>query len=326
MKVHLFNVDEAVKYGVEKAVIIYNLRYWLEKNKANDTNKHDGYYWTYNSAKAFSELFPYFKERKIARLLTQLEEENVILAGHFNKKGYDRTKWYSMPEFAVETQEDDVDLSEETGSNPCGTPFVKSDKCICQICQIHLSKMTNPFVKNDQPIPNVNQIENTDSKPDDTNGEQKNGESDNGESKSKTKKRGKKKQEVDFEPRDYPIPSYIDKELWIAYHDMRDGKKAKATEYACKLLVKKFEQWHQEGLDVRPAIEASIISRWTDVFKNKAVQLQQTNKTWGNNYANNQSANQTANQPASHFDQLRQELELKYGEHGYTDNGIKTVN
>ena len=141
----------------------------------------------------------------------------------------------------------------------------------------------------------------------------KNGESDNDESKSKTK-RGEKK--VDFEPRDSPIPSYIDKELWIAYHDMRDSKKAKATEYACKLLVKKFEEWHQEGLDVRPAIEASIISRWTDVFKNKAVQLQQCN----------QSVNQTANKPTSHFDQLRQELELKYGAYGYTDSGIKTVN
>jgi len=32
-KVYLFNVDEAVKHGVEKAVILYNLRYWLEKTK-----------------------------------------------------------------------------------------------------------------------------------------------------------------------------------------------------------------------------------------------------------------------------------------------------
>lgn len=320
MKVHSFNVDEAVKYGVEKAVIIYNLRFWLEKNKANDTNKHDGYYWTYNSAEAFTRLFPYFDRRKVNRLLNQLEKEGCILTGNYNKQNYDRTKWYTMPEFAVKTPESLEDQ-----------PLDKNDQSNGQNCPIEWSKLSNGLDKNDQPIPDINQIENTDSKPDDTNGEQKNGEqkngeSDNGESKSKTKKRGKKKQEVDFEPRDYPIPSYIDKELWIAYHDMRDSKKAKATEYACKLLVKKFEQWHQEGLDIRPAIEASIISRWTDVFKNKAVQLQQTNKTWGNNYANNQSANQTANQPASHFDQLRQELELKYGEHGYTDNGIKTVN
>lgn len=46
----------------------------------------------------------------------------------------------------------------------------------------------------------------------------------------------------------------------------------------------------------------------------------------GNNNANNQSANQTANKPASHFDQLRHELELKYGSGGYTDSGIKIVN
>lgn len=326
MKVHSFYIEEAEKHGVEKAVILYNLRFWLEKNKANDTNKHDGYYWTYNSVEAFAKLFPYLSKHKISRILKQLETDGYILTGHYNQKSYDRTKWYTLPEFAVETPENDAELSEKTGSNPCGEPFCKTAKCNSQNCEIHFAELRNPFCKTAKPIPDINQIENTDSKPDDTNGEQKNGESDNGESKSKTKKRGKKKQEVDFEPRDYPIPSYIDKELWIAYHDMRDSKKAKATEYACKLLVKKFEQWHQEGLDVRPAIEASIISRWTDVFKNKAVQLQQTNKTWGNNYANNQSANQTVNQPASHFDQLRQELELKYGEHGYTDSGIKTVN
>ena len=71
-----------------------------------------------------------------------------------------------MPEFAVEEPQDDTanntDLSEKTGSNPCGTPFVKSDKCICQKCQMDLSKMTNGFVKSDQPIPNINADINTD--------------------------------------------------------------------------------------------------------------------------------------------------------------------
>lgn len=103
MKVHSFYVEEAEKHGVEKAVILYNLRFWLEKNKANSTNLHDGYYWTYNSAKAFAALFPYYKASKIERLLRQMESDGLILSGNYNKAGYDRTKWYSMPDFSLES-------------------------------------------------------------------------------------------------------------------------------------------------------------------------------------------------------------------------------
>lgn len=103
MKIHSFYIEDAEKHGVEKAVILYNLRFWLEKNKANEKNLHDGYYWTYNSAKAFATLFPYYNSSKIHRLLTQMESEGLVLSGNYNKKGYDRTKWYSMPEFSVES-------------------------------------------------------------------------------------------------------------------------------------------------------------------------------------------------------------------------------
>lgn len=96
MKSHSFYVHDAEKHGVEKAVILYNLRFWLEKNQASNKNLHDGYYWTYNSAKAFAVLFPYYTARKIERLLRQMENDGLILSGNYNKAGYDRTKWYSM--------------------------------------------------------------------------------------------------------------------------------------------------------------------------------------------------------------------------------------
>ena len=54
---HSFDVAEATKYGIEKAVILNNLRFWLEKNKANNINSGDGYYWTYNSASAYAKRF-----------------------------------------------------------------------------------------------------------------------------------------------------------------------------------------------------------------------------------------------------------------------------
>lgn len=96
MTVHSFTVADAKLYGVEKATILQNLRFWLEKNKANKTHIHDGYVWTYNSSKAFHELFPYLSPQKIARLLRDLEADGVIKSANYNKAGYDQTKWYTI--------------------------------------------------------------------------------------------------------------------------------------------------------------------------------------------------------------------------------------
>lgn len=93
---HSFDIDIAKKYGVEAAIIIENLKFWIDKNRANNKHFYEGQYWTYNSAKAFSELFPYWSEFQISRILKKLEKDEVLLTGNFNQSSYDRTKWYSL--------------------------------------------------------------------------------------------------------------------------------------------------------------------------------------------------------------------------------------
>ncbi len=102
---HSFSISDAVRCGVEEAVIISNLRFWLAKNAANERHKYDGHYWTYNSAKAFAELFPYWTSNKIQKLLKNMELKKYIISGTYNERGYDRTKWYTLPEFSVENVE-----------------------------------------------------------------------------------------------------------------------------------------------------------------------------------------------------------------------------
>lgn len=129
---HSFNIKLATKYGVEEAIIIENLAFWINKNAANNKNNIDGYYWTYNSSKAFKELFPYISEKKIQRILKKLEELKIVKSGNFNKSSYDRTKWYTI-----------------------------TDKSIRQIYTIHLPKLSNGLDTSVQPIPDIN----TDIKP-----------------------------------------------------------------------------------------------------------------------------------------------------------------
>ena len=95
---HSFDVNTAVRHGIQAAILIENLRFWLLKNIANKKNLHEGHYWTYNSAKAFAELFPYISEDAIQRILKKLEAEGIIFTGNFNNNPYDRTKWYRLNE------------------------------------------------------------------------------------------------------------------------------------------------------------------------------------------------------------------------------------
>jgi len=101
MTCHAFNIEDAKQYGVDSAIILHNIRFWLDHNKANGSHINDGYVWTYNSARAFSELFPYWSSNKIQKLLKKLESDGVIITGNYNKAGYDKTKWYTLPEYSL---------------------------------------------------------------------------------------------------------------------------------------------------------------------------------------------------------------------------------
>ena len=45
-----FNTQHAVQYGLDEAVMLHNLLFWLARNRANGSNINDGKVWTYNSA------------------------------------------------------------------------------------------------------------------------------------------------------------------------------------------------------------------------------------------------------------------------------------
>ena len=93
---HSFNVEVATKYGMLEAVLLENINFWVAKNKANEKNFYDGFYWTYNSITALSKLFPYASRATIFRALHNLEDASLILAGNYNKDASDKTKWYTL--------------------------------------------------------------------------------------------------------------------------------------------------------------------------------------------------------------------------------------
>lgn len=96
-----FNGEIAAMYGVDEAVFIHNLYWWIKKNKANGRHLKDGRAWTYNSARAFSELFPFWSLDKVKRMTAKLEKAGAVICANYNDLSFDKTKWYSLSDDVI---------------------------------------------------------------------------------------------------------------------------------------------------------------------------------------------------------------------------------
>lgn len=132
MKKHVLDVGVAQLVGTNAAIILENISYWCEHNAANNTNLHDGRAWTYNSIKAFGELFPYMTVNVIRTALKKLKDNGLVLTGNFNKSAYDRTTWYTLTEKAetmldVNVHSDAPDQEETDAEHPTPSPTHAQD-------------------------------------------------------------------------------------------------------------------------------------------------------------------------------------------------------
>jgi|GEM_PF-1509868 len=91
-----FNPKIATSHGVDAAIFIHNIAFWVIKNKANKKNFINGYYWTYNSYDAFSEIFKFWSIPQLKRIIKKLKENGIIRVENHNQKKYDKTNWYTI--------------------------------------------------------------------------------------------------------------------------------------------------------------------------------------------------------------------------------------
>lgn len=130
-----FDIAIAQELGVSAAIVVQNLQFWIKKNEANDKHFHDGRYWTFNSMKAWHELFPFWTERQIRKILDDLVEKKIITKGNYNEMKYDRTLWYAFTDYGI---------------------------TILQTCQMKETTLSIQSDRNVEPIPDINTDINTD--------------------------------------------------------------------------------------------------------------------------------------------------------------------
>lgn len=83
--------------SIQKAILLKEIYGWCHINLTNKKHDWGGVGWTYMSSRAFAEKFPYMSNKSIQRWLKELEQQNWIVATSvFNKKRYDKTKWFCI--------------------------------------------------------------------------------------------------------------------------------------------------------------------------------------------------------------------------------------
>jgi hypothetical protein len=118
-----FLIEDAIKYGAEEAIFLYNIRYWVSTNEAKESDFHfkEGRYWTYMSQKGFTKWFPFWSEKQIARIVKNLEDAGAILTGKFNKLPSDKTTWYSLSDKEKASSQTGAASSQTGGPLPDST-------------------------------------------------------------------------------------------------------------------------------------------------------------------------------------------------------------
>ncbi len=136
-------INIAKKYGIPTAIILHNIMYWVDHNKSNMKNFHDGYYWTYNTSQAFIKDLPDLTLRQIRYAINKLIEDGLILTGNYNEN-CSRMLWYTYTEKAVEMSSDTEyqrTTSGKTVSSP--TPNEPEDNKERQELSEDVTKLSN---------------------------------------------------------------------------------------------------------------------------------------------------------------------------------------
>lgn len=151
---HSFSVDVAKEVGVNAAILLQSIKFWCAKNKANGKNEHEGLYWTYNSVKAWQELYPYLGKSAIDSALKKLEERGYIRIGNFNKIAYDRTKWYAITEKGLLLFENPF-LKNGNGNAENGNGSSENQEAIPDASQLLTDSSTDAAASSKPPVKEI---------------------------------------------------------------------------------------------------------------------------------------------------------------------------
>lgn len=104
----------AKEIGVNEAIFLQQLHYWLTSSSAKEIN---GRLWVYNTQEEWQEQLSCWSISTIKRIIKSCKDKGLIKSSNFNKISYDRTKWYTINYDEVEKIEKKIFPDEDREKN-----------------------------------------------------------------------------------------------------------------------------------------------------------------------------------------------------------------
>lgn len=82
----------AKEVGLNESIMLQQMHYWLLKSTHEFNQEH----WFYKTLEEWQLEFPFWSTMTIRRILGNLEKKKLVKVGNFNKKKFDKTKWYTI--------------------------------------------------------------------------------------------------------------------------------------------------------------------------------------------------------------------------------------
>ena len=137
---YAFDMKIATEYGVDEAIFVHRLYWWVRDNAANGRNFRDGRYWTYDSLAALTQIFPWWSRRQLEGIINRCREKGLILTADYNTDRRNRTTWYTVTQTVIQVYEPGkLDLPER------GNAVHETGKCNAPNGDAHFTKRGNLY-------------------------------------------------------------------------------------------------------------------------------------------------------------------------------------
>lgn len=106
----------AVAIGLNEAIFLQQCHYWL--NPKFNKNVFNGRHWVHKTLRQWSEEFPFWGEKTIRRIVSNLENLNIIIT-NVTTNGFTKTKFFTI-DYDILNEQTSCKPAETLGADPCG--------------------------------------------------------------------------------------------------------------------------------------------------------------------------------------------------------------
>lgn len=255
----------AMAIGLNEAIFLQQLHYWMGASR----HHHDGKKWVYNTYSDWLLQLKYLSLPTLKRTIKSLKDRGLLSVERFDKVRSNQVNYYAINydvlaiiEANIAQAIDSIDqlkMSQSSSSN-CTNAVDQNEP-------IHQLKMSQSPLAQNEPILTREYQETT--------------------QEITQEKTVEKKMKVKFSLEhalSFELPEGVDRNLWIAYIEMRHAMKKIPTQKAVELAISDLTKWGFEKAN--QSLKNSITSNWTGLFEPK-----QAVQTYAKAYQDNRNVN-----------------------------------